>query len=129
MLIHAGNSLCCFGCINPSIYITSHCQQDSLGFLCLPGSSFCVTSSESDAKHKGSLSESQHLQYICLNLFLKVGFLDLTLMFFFTDCWAIHVSLCFCTGSCKVLELCSLGSPGFSWNFDYVIDFGMLCHF
>lgn len=36
---------------------------------------------------------------------------------FSTDCWAIHISLCICTGSCKVLELCSLGSPGLTCSF------------
>lgn len=29
-----------------------------------------------------------------------------------SDCWTIHSTLCFCPWSCKVLELCTLGSAG-----------------
>lgn len=46
------------------------------------------------------------------NTFQKLSITCFLCLFSLLDCWAVYRTLCVCFGSCKVLELCSLGPTG-----------------
>ena len=128
---NADDTLCCAVLVYSSNNPASDCEQDSLGLMCLSWSCVCSPSAAGYAERQGlrniflPVTFASYLFvwnndydvcwcyfFLCRLVFITI--IAVNSLFKLSDCWTFHSTLCFCTRSCKVLELCTLGPPGLS---------------